>query len=73
MYDAFILIHVLDNWCDALDLNNSKLVVDSNWPFGIYCQWLISAVDDKHYVTLEFENFDVSIAEFTYPPLEFLI
>ena len=72
--DDFILIHVLVNWCtNALDLSNSKLIVDNNWPFGIYCQWLISAVDDKHYVNLEFENFDVSIAEFTYPPLEFLI
>ena len=62
----FILIHALDNWCsNALDLSNSKLIVESNWPVGTNCKWLISAVDDKHYVNLEFENVDVRIAEFT--------
>ena len=59
--------HALDNLCEnALDLSNNKLTFESNWQFGTYCQWLISAVDDKHYVILEFENIDVRIAEFNY-------
>ena len=56
------LIHFfpLENLCEnALDLSNRKLIVDNNWPFGTHCQWLISAVDDQHYVNLEFENIDV--------------
>ena len=60
-------IYVLDNFCEnALDLSNGKLIVDNNWPFGTYCQWLISAVDDEHYVNLEFENIDVRFAELNY-------
>ena len=56
--------HNLDNWCEnALDLTIGKLIVESNLPFGTYCQWMISAVDDTHYVNLEFENLDVRIAE----------
>ena len=56
----FIFTHALDNLCEnALDLSNGKLIVESYWPFGTYCQWLISAVDEKHYVNLEFENIDV--------------
>ena len=58
---------MLDNLCDnALDLSNGKLIVESNWPFGTYCQWLISAVDDKHYVNLEFENINVRIWKLNY-------
>ena len=63
-------IHALDNWCDnALDLSNGtegKLTVESKWPIGTYCQWLIPAIDDKHYINLEFESLDVSIAELNY-------
>ena len=64
----FIFTLVLDNFCEnALDLSNDKLIVDSTkWQFGTYCQWLISAVDDKHYVILEFENIDVRIVELDY-------
>ena len=63
----FIFTHALDNLCEnALDLTNGNLIVDNNWPFGTYCQWLISAVDDEHYVNLEFENIDVRFAEFNY-------
>ena len=64
----FIFTYVLDNLCEnALDLSNDKLIVDSTkWQFGTYCQWLISAVDDKHYVTLEFENINVRIPELDY-------
>ena len=55
-----IFAHVIDNWCEnALDLSNGTLIVESDWPLGTYCQWLISAVDEKHYVNLEFENIDV--------------
>ena len=63
----FIFTHALDNLCEnALDLSNGKLIVESYWPGGTYCQWLISAVDDEHYVNLEFENIDVRFAELTY-------
>ena len=49
-----------DNICDnALDLSNGELIVEDNWPFGTYCQWLILAQDDNGYVTLEFQNFNV--------------
>ena len=71
MRNNFIFTHALDNLCqNALDLSNGKLIVESNWPVGTHCQWLISAVDDKHYVNLEFdfENFDVRIAESNYLP-----
>ena len=55
-----ILIHSSENLCNnALDLSNRELVVENDWPFGMECQWLISAVDDQHYVNLEFENLDV--------------
>ena len=57
--------HALDKRChNALDLSSGMLIVDSNLPFGTYCQWLISAVDDDHYVNLEFQNIDVRITEF---------
>ena len=63
----FISTHALDNLCEnALDLSNGKLIVESYWPGGTYCQWLISAVDDEHYVNLEFENIDVRFAELNY-------
>ena len=64
----FIFTHVLDNLCEnALDLSNDKLIVDdTKLQFGTYCQWLISAVDDKHYVTLEFENINVRIWKLNY-------
>ena len=56
-------VHNLDTWCkNALDLDNGMLIVESNLPIGTYCQWLISAVDDKHYVNLEFEILNVRIA-----------
>ena len=42
------------------------MIVDNNWPFGTYCKWLILAVDDEHYVNLEFENIDVRFAELNY-------
>ena len=60
---------MLDNLCkNALNLSNRKLIVDNNLQYGTYCQWLISAIDDKHYVILEFENIDVRIAELDYLP-----
>ena len=64
----YVFTHILDNVCkNALDLSNDKLIVDdTKLQFGTYCQWLISAVDDKHYVILEFENVDVRIAELDY-------
>ena len=69
MSNHFIFTHVLDNLCkNVLDLSNGKLIIHDNWQFGTYCQWLISAVDDKHYVILEFENIDVRIAELDYLP-----
>ena len=57
----------LDNLCEnALDLSNGKLIVESNLPVGTFCQWLISAINDKQYVNLEFENLDVRIPELNY-------
>ena len=60
----------------ALDLSNGTLIVEndwSKWPLGTHCQWLISAVDDEHYVNLEFENIDVGIAELNYLPCLILL
>ena len=60
--------HILDNLCEkGLDITNGKLIVN-NWligflPLGTNCQWLISAVDDQHYVNLEFESFNVRTYE----------
>ena len=57
----------LDNLCEnALDLSNGKLIVESNLPVGTFCKWLISAVNDKQYVNLEFENLDVRISEWNF-------
>ena len=51
---------LIDNLCDnALDLTIGQLIVENNWPYGTYCQWLLSAQDDDDYVTLEFQNFNV--------------
>ena len=53
---------------------NGTLIVESNnWPFGTHCQWNIPAVDDKHYVNLEFENLDVRITELNYLPCLILL
>ena len=66
----YFFTHTLDNWCEnALDLKNGKLIVESTYwihdksvlLFARYCHWLISAIDDKHYVNLELENIDVRI------------
>ena len=52
---------IVVNLCqNALDLTNGKLIVDNNWSVGTYCQWLISAEDESSYITLEFENINVS-------------
>ena len=60
---SFLPYNFVENWCkNALDLNIGMLIVESNLPIGTYCQWLISAVDDKHYVNLEFEVLNVRIA-----------
>ena len=57
-----IFTYVVDNSCqNALDLINGKLIVDNNWPVGTYCQWLISAGDENSYITLEFQNINVSL------------
>ena len=56
----YVSFNILDNLCqNALDLINGKLIVDNNWPFGTYCQWLISAEDENSYITLEFQNLNV--------------
>ena len=63
----YVSFNILDNLCqNALDLSNGKLIVESYWPGGTYCQWLISALDGEHYVNLEFENIDVRFAELNY-------
>ena len=60
--------HAIGNICEnALD-GNDKLFVESHWPVGTNCQWLISAEDDKHYINLEFEHLDVRTYELDYYP-----
>ena len=59
-----IFTNALDNLCqNALDLINGKLIIEGNLPTGTFCQWVISAPDDKHYVNLEFEKLDVRTTE----------
>ena len=65
---------MLDNLCDnALDLSNGKLIVESNWPVGTHCQWLISAIDDKDYLNLEFQDVDVITYELNFFQLLILL
>ena len=57
----------IDDLCqNILDLSNGKLTYEdqlqTNLHRGTYCQWLISALDENHYVNLEFHNLDVSVA-----------
>ena len=69
-----ISTHGTDNLCqNTLDLINGKLIVESHFPYDTYCQWLISAIDDDHYVNLEFHNLDVRIAEINYLPCMILL
>ena len=59
--EGLVLTHVLDNLCkNALDLSSRKLIVGNNWSVGTYCHWLISAEDENSYITLEFQNINVS-------------
>ena len=53
-----------DNICEkGRNLENGKLIVHNflvgYLPLGSNCQWLISALDDQHYVNLEFETLNV--------------
>ena len=53
-----------DNFCEkGLNLKNGKLIVHNYQigflPLGSKCQWQISAIDDQHYVNLEFETLNV--------------
>ena len=65
-----ISTHGIDNLCqNTLDLINGKLTFESHFPYDTYCQWLISAIDDEHYVNLEFQHLDVSIS-FTEPSIK---
>ena len=60
--NEFIFTLPLDNLCqNALDLTNGKLIVEKNWQVGTYCQWQIPAKDENSYITLEFQNINVSL------------
>ena len=53
-----------DNICEkGRNIENGKLIVHNFLvgflPLGSNCQWLISALDDQHYVNLEFETLNV--------------
>ena len=55
-------LFLVDNHCDnALDLTNGQLIIEYDFPYNKYCQWLISAQDDDGYVTLEFQHLNVKI------------
>ena len=45
---------------DALDLSSGTLNIDNSWDVGTYCKWLLPIVDDSSYITLEFQDHDVS-------------
>ena len=53
-----------DNLCNnALDLTNGQLIIQENWSYGIIlCPWLILALEDDAYVTLEFLYIHVNIS-----------
>ena len=60
-FKACIFYYDLDILCqNALDLKNKKLIVDNDWPAGTACQWLILAEDKNSYITLVFQNTNVS-------------
>ena len=45
---------------DALDLSSGTLNIDNSWKLGTYCKWLLPIVDGSSYITLEFQDHDVS-------------
>ena len=56
-----LFTHSLDMLCNnALDLSNGKLIVYNNWQVGTYCQWILSAVEENSFITLEFQKINVS-------------
>ena len=55
-----IFTYVLVNMCnEALDLSIGKLIVKI-MEVNLFCKWLISAEDENSYITLEFQNINVS-------------
>ena len=62
--EGFAAKITFENICEkGLDLNNGTLIVHNYdmgfLPLGSKCQWLISAIDDQHYINLEFETLNV--------------
>ena len=55
-----IFTYVLVNMCnEALDLSIGKLIVKI-MEVNLYCKWLISAEDENSFITLKFQNINVS-------------
>ena len=60
-YSNLFFSHALDNLCqNAHDVYHARLIIDNNWPIGKYCQWILSAEDENFYITLVFQNINVS-------------
>ena len=55
---VYLFCFSIDNLCDNA-LTNGQIIVQNNWPYGTYCQWLLSAQEDDMYITIEFDNFNV--------------
>ena len=43
-----------------MDLSKGTLNIDNSWKFGTHCKWLLPIIDDSYYITLEFQDYDVS-------------
>ena len=60
MFQKYFLFSLDDVCKNALDLSKGTLNIGTSWKFGTYCQWTIPIKDDNSYVTLEFQDYDVS-------------
>ena len=60
MFQKYFLFSQDDVCKNALDLSEGTLEIFSSWKIGTYCQWAIPLEDYTSYITLEFQDYDVS-------------
>ena len=60
MFQNYFLFSQDDVCKNALDLSNGTLNIDDGWNMGTSCQWAIPVEDENSYITLEFQDYNVS-------------